>query len=209
MATDSWQHVLKVAVPAGLIAGAAMGIVTRISMRGCALATGEVPAFSLGDTAAVTGVFAVVLGLPLSLIYVRFWRSIGLADGWNGLAFGAALLVTLVVIPFMVIPTDEADLRSRLMAFAVFVPVPLVYGYTLGLNVERLIARAQSRLVHRPAAAAVRCLNGVLASRPAGCLRTWPGDSGSSRPNRRQRRPRMTRQSPPPPRVAPRPPLVA
>ena len=87
------------------------------------------------------GVFAVVLGLPLSLIYVRFWRSMSIAEGWNGLAFGAVVLVVLIAIPFMVIPSAEADLRTRLLAIAVFIPVPLTYGYVLGVLVERLTAR--------------------------------------------------------------------
>ena len=139
MQSNTWQDALRTAVPAGLLAGAAMGIIARISMRVFALATGEPPTFSLGGTTAVIAVFALVLGLPLSVIYVRYWRPMGLAEGWHGAAYGAAIFVALVAIPFLVIPSDEANLHTRLLAIASFVPVPLAYGYVLGLIVERLI----------------------------------------------------------------------
>lgn len=142
MEINSFEQLLKIAVPAGLTAGALMGLIARISMRLFALADGSRPTFSVGGTAAVIAIFAVILGIPLALLYVRFWRPLAATGGLNGLAYGAVLLVVLIAIPFMVIPSDEANLRLRLMAIGAFVPVPLVYGYALGRFAENLITRA-------------------------------------------------------------------
>ncbi|MFQ5932860.1 MAG: hypothetical protein ACE5MM_10675, partial [Nitrospiraceae bacterium] len=95
-----------------------------------------------GGTLAVIFIFAVILGVPLALIYVRFWRSISLAGGWHGLTYGVVLFLLLVAIPFMIIPSDEANLRIRLIAIATFLPVALIYGFALGRFAENLIARA-------------------------------------------------------------------
>jgi len=142
MTPAGFPALLRVGLPAGLFAGVLMGILARASMRAFAIAEGQRPSFSVGGTLTVIAVFALVLGTPLALLYVRFWRPLGLAPGWQGLAFGAAVLVVLIAIPFLVIPSADANLRTRLIAIAVFVPVPLLYGWLLGLTVERLIARA-------------------------------------------------------------------
>ncbi|HEY4667890.1 MAG TPA: hypothetical protein VIH26_11350 [Anaerolineales bacterium] len=142
MNPQGFAALLRVGLPAGLFAGVLMGVVARASMRAFAITEGQTPSFSIGGTLTVIAVFALVLGAPLALLYVRFWRPLGIAPGWHGLAFGAAVLLVLIAIPFLVIPSDEANLRTRLVAIAVFVPVPLLYGWLLGLTVERLIARA-------------------------------------------------------------------
>lgn len=139
--SESFQQLLRVAVPAGLMAGGLMGIVARIAMRLFALADGSRPTFSIGGTTAVIVVFAVIFGIPLALIYIRFWQQLSLANSIQGLAFGAVVFLVLVAIPFMVIPSDEANLRLRLMAMASFLPVPLVYGFALGRIAENFIAR--------------------------------------------------------------------
>ena len=141
MTPAGFPALLRVGLPSGLFAGVLMGIVARASMRAFAIAEGQRPSFSVGGTLTVIVVFALVLGAPLALLYVRFWRPLGIAPGWHGLAFGAAVLVVLVAIPFLVIPSDEANLRTRLIAIAVFVPVPLLYGWILGLVVDRLSSR--------------------------------------------------------------------
>jgi len=142
MNPGGFSTLFRVGLPAGLFAGVLMGVVARASMRAFAIVEGQRPSFSIGGTLTVIAVFALVLGTPLALLYVRFWRPMGIAPGWHGLAFGAAVLVVLVAIPFLVIPSDEANLRMRLIAIVVFVPVPLLYGWVLGLAVERLIAKA-------------------------------------------------------------------
>ena len=140
--SESFQQLLRVAVPAGVLAGGVMGVAARIAMRLFALADGSRPSFSIGGTTAVIVIFAVVFGIPLALVYVRFWQQLSLASGIQGLAFGAAVFLVLIVIPFMVIPSDEANLRIRLMAIASFLPVPLVYGVALG----RIAARFAQRI---------------------------------------------------------------
>jgi hypothetical protein len=130
---ESLENVLKVAVPAGLLAGAFTGVVARVAMRAFAVATGEQPAFSLGGTLAVVFIFAVILGIPLAVIYVRFLGSI------PGVAYGLLLLLVLVAIPFLLIPSDDATMRLRLTAIAAFLPVPLIYGYALAQVAERLV----------------------------------------------------------------------
>jgi len=142
MNQTGFPALLQVGLPAGLFAGVLMGIVARASMRAFAIAEGQTPSFSIGGTLTVIAVFALVLGTPLALLYMRFWRPLGIAPGWQGVAFGAVVLVVLVALPFLLIPSDEANLRMRLVAIAVFVPVPLFYGWLLELAVERLIARA-------------------------------------------------------------------
>lgn len=139
--TENLQQLLRIGVPAGLLAGGLMGVMARIAMRLFALADGSRPSFSIGGTAAVIVVFAVVFGVPLALIYVRFWQQLNLASSIQGLAFGAAVFLVLVAIPFMLIPSDEANLRLRLMAIASFLPVPLVYGLALGRITQNFIAR--------------------------------------------------------------------
>jgi hypothetical protein len=141
MAVPSLLTVLKVAAPSGVLAGLAMGVIARISMRAFALAEGDRPTFSVGGTLAVLFVFAVILGIPLALPYVRYWRLLSLPGAWLGVAYGAALLLLLVVIPFLVIPSDEANLRTRLLAIAVFIPVPLAYGLALGRLAESFLNR--------------------------------------------------------------------
>ncbi len=139
--SESFQQLLRVAVPAGLLAGSLMGVAARIAMRLFALADGSRPTFSIGGTAAVIVIFTVIFGIPLALIYVRFWPQLDLSSGIRGLAFGAMVFVVLVAIPFMVIPSDEATLRLRLMAIASFLPVPIVYGLALGRIAENFATR--------------------------------------------------------------------
>lgn len=141
MVTESFQQLLRIAVPAGLIAGGLMGVVARVSMRLFAIADGSQPSFSIGGTSAVILIFAVVLGIPLALVYVRFWRQLGPLSGMDGLAYGAAIFVVLIAVPFMLIPNDEATLRLRLMAIAAFFPVPLVYGLALSRLTDNLLTR--------------------------------------------------------------------
>lgn len=141
MPAPSLQTVIKAAVPAGLLAGLVTGVVARISMRAFALLDGTRPSFSVGGTLMVLFAFGVVLGIPLALPYVRFWRTIALQGSWQGLAYGALLLVVLVVLPFLLIPSDEATPRLRLLAIAVFIPVPLVYGVALGRITESVLQR--------------------------------------------------------------------
>lgn len=140
MQTESFQQLLKIAVPAGLMAGSVMGVIARISMRLFALADGSRPSFSIGGSLAVVAIFAVIFGIPLALVYVRFWSRLG-ALGGSGLAYGAAIFLLLVAIPFMLIPSDEANLRLRLMAIAAFLPVPLVYGLALSRVTQNLLSR--------------------------------------------------------------------
>lgn len=129
-------NLLRVAIPAGLISGALTGVVARVAMRAFALATGEQPGFSIGGTLAVIFVFAVILGIPLAVIYVRFWPAAG---AFPGLAYGATLLLVLITIPFLLIPSEEATMQMRLVAIASFVPVPLIYGYALAQVADRLV----------------------------------------------------------------------
>lgn len=140
MQTESFQQLLRIAVPAGLIAGSVMGVIARISMRLFALADGSRPSFSVGGSLAVVAIFAVIFGIPLALVYVRFWSRLD-ALGGNGLAYGAVVFLVLVAIPFMLIPSDEANLRMRLMAIASFLPVPLAYGLALSRVTQNLLTR--------------------------------------------------------------------
>ena len=142
MGPDTFESLLRIALPSGLLARMLMGIIARISMRLFALADGMTPTFSIGGTLAAVFVFSVILGVPLALIYVRFWRSISLAEGLDGLAYGVVLFLLLIAIPFMIIPSDEANLRGRLIAIATFFPVPLIYGFALAQFAERLINKA-------------------------------------------------------------------
>lgn len=136
---ETFPTLLKIAIPSGLLAGLLTGIIARISMRAFALADGMQPTFSIGGTAFVIFVFAAVLGVPFAVLYVRFWPSLNVAGGLQGLTYGALLFLILVAIPFMIIPSDEANLRIRLLAIAVFVPVPLIYGFALGQFAEKLL----------------------------------------------------------------------
>lgn len=136
MGTDTLPNLLKVALPAGFMAGAITGVLARLAMRAFAMATDEKPTFSIGGTIGVIFVFAVILGIPLAVIYLRFWPASGALPG---LAFGLLLLLVLVAIPFLVIRSEEATMRLRLIAIATFVPVPLIYGYILARIAERLI----------------------------------------------------------------------
>jgi hypothetical protein len=129
-------NLLRVAIPAGLLSGALTGVVARVAMRAFALATGEVPTFSLAGTMMVIFVFAVILGIPLAVIYVRFWPASGALPG---LAYGALLLLLLIAIPFLLIPSEDATMRMRLLAIASFLPVPLIYGYALAQVSDRLV----------------------------------------------------------------------
>lgn len=137
MQTDTLPQLLRIAVTAGLVAGGLMGVIARVSMRLFALADGSKPTFNIGGSLAVVAIFAVVFGIPLALIYLRFWNQMSFLGG-NALAYGLAIFVVLVAIPFLVIPSDEANLRRRLIAMAAFVPAPLVYGYALGRITENL-----------------------------------------------------------------------
>ena len=139
MAPESVEDLMKIAVPSGLLAGLIMGVIARVSMRVFALADGMTPKFSIGGTAAVIFIFAVILGVPFALLYVRFWPSINLAGARHGLTYGVVLFLILIAIPFMIIPSDEGDLRTRLIAIATFLPVPLIYGFALGQLAESLI----------------------------------------------------------------------
>lgn len=131
---DTIGNILKVAIPAGLLAGAFTGVVARVAMRAFAVATGEQPTFSIGGTLGVIFIFAVILGVPLAVIYVRFFGSL------HGLIYGALLLMFLIAIPFLLIPSDDATMRMRLTAIAAFLPVPLIYGYALAQVAERLVS---------------------------------------------------------------------
>jgi hypothetical protein len=130
---------LRIAVPAGLLAGAATGVVARIMMRAFALADGMEPSFSIAGTIGVIAIFAVVLGAPLALGYFFLWRQLNLPESIRGLAYGGVLFIVLIAIPFMVIPSGEAVLRTRLVAIASFLPVPLTYGLAVARAVERLM----------------------------------------------------------------------
>lgn len=129
-------NLLRVAIPAGLLSGALTGVVARVAMRIFAVATGEQPGFSIGGTLAVIFVFAVILGIPLSLIYVRFWPTSGVLPG---IAYGAVLLLALIVVPFLLIQSEDATMRMRLVAIASFIPVPLIYGFALSQVADRLV----------------------------------------------------------------------
>lgn len=131
------QVTLKVGSASGLAAGLLAGVAARIAMRIFALADGMEPSFSLEGTLAILVIFGVVLGIPLGLIYVRFWRPLTWAGRWNGPAFGVLLLVVLVALPFMLIRSEEATLARRLIAIGSFVPVPLVYGFAVGRAAKR------------------------------------------------------------------------
>ena len=137
MGADTFQDILKIAVPAGLMAGLVTGVVARIAMRAFALAEGETPSFSIAGTLMILFVFAVILGVPLALLYVRFWPSPG---SWYGLAYGLAIFVVAIAIPFLLIPSDDATPRLRLVAILSFLPVPLVYGLSLSQFTQRLIS---------------------------------------------------------------------
>ncbi len=134
---DQPQIVLKAGVASGLAAGLLTGVAARIAMRIFALAEGMRPEFSVGGTLAILVIFGVLFGIPLGMIYVRFWRRPTWIGAWNGLAFGTLLLIVLIVLPFLLIPSDDATLARRLLAIGSFVPVPLVYGLTVGLAAER------------------------------------------------------------------------
>jgi hypothetical protein len=129
-------NLLRIAIPAGILSGALTGVVARVAMRIFAIATGEQPGFSIGGTLAVIFVFAVILGIPLAVVYVRFWPAAGVLPG---LAYGATLLLVLITIPFLLIPSEEATMRMRLVAIANFLPVPLIYGYALSQVANRLV----------------------------------------------------------------------
>lgn len=128
-------NLLRVAIPAGILSGALTGVVARVAMRIFAVATGEQPGFSIGGTLAVIFVFAVILGIPLAFIYVRFWPTAGALPG---LAYGATLLLVLIVVPFLLIQSEEATMQMRLVAIASFIPVPLIYGIALSQVANRL-----------------------------------------------------------------------
>lgn len=134
----AWGSLLRVGAVAGLIGGGVSGIVARGSMRAFAVAQGMETGFSIGGTLFIVFVFAVVLGMPLALAYVGLRRASSSVSIESGLAFGVVLLIALIFTPFLLIPNDEADLALRLIAIATFVPVPLVYGLTLGYVASRL-----------------------------------------------------------------------
>lgn len=129
---EKWEDTLRVGTASGLLAGLLTGAAARIAMRIFALADGMEPTFSLEGTLTILLIFGVVLGVPLGVIYVRFWRPLTGISPRNGLAFGVLLLLVLVALPFMLIPSDEATLVRRLIAIGSFVPVPLVYGLAVG-----------------------------------------------------------------------------
>jgi hypothetical protein len=135
MYAETIQQVLKLAIPAGLLAGALTGLIARIAMRIFALISDETPRFSILGTIGVIAVFAVVLGIPLGVIYVRFWPASGMVAG---LLYGLMIFLILIALPFLLIPDDDATLRLRFTAMAAFLPVPLIYGYTLAALTGRL-----------------------------------------------------------------------
>lgn len=136
--SGGFESILRIVLPAGLLAGAFTGVVARIMMRVFALADGMEPSFSVAGTLGVIVIFAVVLGAPLALGYYFLWSRVGVSENLRGLVYGAVLFVVLIAIPFMVIPSDEAVLRTRLVAIASFLPVPLTYGLAIARAVERL-----------------------------------------------------------------------
>ena len=85
------------------------------------------------------GIFAVVLGAPLGLVFVGLWPVTG---ALAGLAYGVVLFLLLIALPFLLIPDDDATLRKRLTAMATFLPVPLIYGYTVAVVVGSLTSPA-------------------------------------------------------------------
>lgn len=136
------QELLAVALPAGLLAGTIAGIVARAMMRVFAIADGMERRFTVYGSVGVVVIFAVVFGAPLALLYYRFWHEVSIPGDLHGLSFGALIFLIFIAIPFMVIPSDEATLRLRLIAIGSFLPVPLIYGIALALIVDRLLATA-------------------------------------------------------------------
>lgn len=127
---------------AGMIAGVAAGVVARIAMRAFAVGVGHTPAFTSAGTAAIltTG---LLLGAAFGMVYVGVRRVVPGPEPVRGLVY-AILVILLVEFPVIVGGTEESS-PDPMLGFALFVPVSLVFGATIGLVLpwfERRFLRA-------------------------------------------------------------------
>jgi len=133
------QYVYKIGIglAAGMAGGAVAGLVSRVSMRGVALAGELRPAFTLEGTVGLIGI-GLVLGMPFGLLFIALRRFLPGAGVWQGLIYGA-LLFLIFLAPLLLFYRDgEATLATPLVGFGLFAPIGLAYGATIALAVHKL-----------------------------------------------------------------------
>jgi hypothetical protein len=121
----------------GVIGGVVAGVVSRLSMRGVALAAGMEPGFSIGGTLGIL-IFGAIMGIPFALIFAGVRRFIPLPERWKGLAYGVILGILFVVAPFLFFAEGELDLIPPSVGILLFIPLPLIFGFSLTIVEPRL-----------------------------------------------------------------------
>jgi hypothetical protein len=118
-------------------------------MRGVALAAGIPTNFTVEGTLGLA-VFGLMLGLPFGALFAVLRGILPGPQLVRGLIFGLALLALFVVPPFLILaPEGEVNLAPPLVGFALFAPLPILYGLVLAAVCDRL-APAHGRVISRP-----------------------------------------------------------
>lgn len=140
VAMRRWGNAV-VATLAGLAAGTVvLGIGGRVAMRIIALATGQVPGFSLGGTleVLVAGAWRGTIG---GLVYLVLGRFVPAKGPWKGLALGILLFLIVVATLRPSIRQQVATLGVVPLAVGLFGLLFIVYGIAVDFSVGRLATR--------------------------------------------------------------------
>lgn len=122
-------HPLAAMTASSLAAGGVAGLLSRLSMRGVALAAGGPVGFTLEGTLGLA-VMGMIMGLFLGLLFFAMSRWLPVPERWKGLLYSVPLL-GLVALFFASAPDGEALLVDLWLGFLLFMPIPLVFGLLL------------------------------------------------------------------------------
>lgn len=85
------------------------------------------------------------MGIPFALLFAGVRRFIPLPERWKSLAYGAVLGALFVVVPFLYFAEGELALIPPAVGILLFIPLPLVFGFTLTVVEPRLDKRYESQ----------------------------------------------------------------
>ncbi len=127
---------LRVGLWAGLVGGLVLGLGGRIVMRVLALITGTGGGFSVGGTLEVV-LTGLVIGLPAALLFSVVRGFIPGSGWWKGPAFGAALLLSLVLLPPPAARSAAAGLGHLPLTVTLFGVLFVLYGLIVEAAIRR------------------------------------------------------------------------